>query len=112
MADTTPPTPLPTAPLPTARLVGAAPSVHHSRPSPGPMAPIGYSAVAPVSPTPVKARHQREDTPFSLQSVQQRKPTVPSTHQREPPSTKPAVAHTIVSTPSPSITQRHSTSQH
>ena len=111
MATTTPPTPLPTAPLPIAQLEGAAPSAPCSPPTPGPVAPIGDSAVGPVSPAPVQARHQREGTPFSLQPVQQRESTVPSTHQREPPSTKPAVAPTAVPTPSPSVTQRHSTCQ-
>ena len=111
MATTTPPNPLLTAPLPTARLEGAAPSVPHSPPTPGPVAPIGDSTVAPVSPAPVQAHHQREDTPFPLQPVQQWEPTVPSTHQREPPSTKPAVAPTNVPTPSPSVTQRHYTCQ-
>ena len=112
VTTTTPPTPLPTAPLPTARLEGAAPSVPHSPPTPGPVAPIGDSTVAPVSPDPVQARHQREDTPFPSQSVQQREPTVPSSHQREPPSTKPVVTPTVAPTPSPSITQHHSTCQH
>ena len=75
MATTTPPTPLPTAPSPTAQLEGAAPSVPHSPPTPGPVAPMGDSSVAPVSPAPVQARHQREDTPFPSQPVQQREPT-------------------------------------
>ena len=101
MATTTPPTPLPTAPFPTDRLEGAAPLVPCSPPTPGPVAPIGDSAVAPVSPAPVQARHQREDTPFLSQPVQQREPTVPSTHQREPPSTKPAITPTIDPNPSP-----------
>ena len=112
VATTTPPTPLATAPLTTAQFEGAAPSVACSPPTPGPVAPIGDSAIAPVSPAPVQARHQREDTPFSSQPVQQREPTVPSTHQREPPSTKLAVAPTIVPTPSPSIAQPCSTRQH
>ena len=57
MATTTPPTPLPTAQLSTAQLEGAAPPVPHSPPTPGPVAPIGDSAVAPVSPAPFQAHH-------------------------------------------------------
>ena len=53
VATTTHPTPSPTAPLPTARLEGAAPLVPCSPRTPGPVAPIGDSAVAPVSPAPV-----------------------------------------------------------
>ena len=102
---------MPTAQLPTAQLEGAAPSVPHSPPIPGPVAPIGDSTVAPVSPAPVQACHQREDTPFPSQPVQQREPTVPSTHQREPPSTKPAFAPTDIPTPSPSVTRCYSTHQ-
>ena len=111
MATTTPPTPLPTAPFLTARLEGAASLAPHSPPTPGPVAPIGDSTIAPVFPAPVQACHQREDTPFSLQPVQQSEPTVPFTHQKEPPSTKLAVAPTIVPTPSPSVAQHHSTHQ-
>ena len=46
------------------------PLVPHSPPTPGPLAPIGDSAVAAVSPAPVQAHHQREDTPFPSQPVQ------------------------------------------
>ena len=75
------------------------------------MAPIGDSGVDPVSPATVQARHQREDTPLPFQPVQRRESTVPSTYQREPPSTKPALAPTVAQTPSPSIAQRHSIRQ-
>ena len=112
MATTTPPTPLPTAPLPTARLEGAASLVLCSPPTPDPVTPIGDTTIAPVSPAPAQARHQKEDIPFLSQPVPPREPTVPSTHQREPPSSKLAIDPTIVPTPSPtsspSITQRHS----
>ena len=62
-----------------------------------------------MSPAPVPARHQRKDTPFPLEPVEQREPTVPSTNQREPPSTSPAVTPTVCPTPSPSVAQHHST---